>query len=206
MPSVTEILDYLTEPELVRWIENNSKAKRKSIRDEALRVGTAVDLLVQQDIKEGGYLVPEGDLPIENCMVGWELFKKEHPEFVSSVIEMQIELKQGELVGHPDFVIENGIIDLKCSSGIRPKYWTQVAKYYDMRWTDKIIMENCGTIGIIRLEKMEKKEPKYEYILNNNREYINYEIEVFGAYYVAYLHAFKNREMIRQQLEEEKLQ
>ena len=51
MPSVTEVLDYLTPPELVNWMERTSKAKRKAIQDEALAIGTEVDRLVQMDIK-----------------------------------------------------------------------------------------------------------------------------------------------------------
>lgn len=194
---VTEILDYFTEPELVRWIENNSKSKRKAIQEEALRIGSAVDLLVQQDIKDGGYLVPEGDQAIVNCMKGWEKFKKDYPEFVSSVKEMQTELKDGEIIGHPDFIHENGITDLKCASGIRPKYWTQTAKYFQMKYGFR-----DGFLAILRLDK---KDPdgNYEYVKIDDFQFIMYEIKVFEAYYTAFNHAKQTREQLRKQLEEE---
>lgn len=204
MPSVTEVLGHLTEPELLRWIENNSKAKRKKITDLALRVGTDVDLLVQQDIKDDGYLAPEGDEPVENCLKAWELFKKDHPEFIPSVKEMQTELTHGEIVGHPDFINQGnrgwGITDLKCSKTIWPKYWTQVAQYAHLKLKagDKF----PAFIAILRLDKT---TGLYQYEVIDDPQYIGYEWRVFDAYLVAYEHAVKNREIIRQSLEEELL-
>ncbi len=201
MIHVTEVLDYLKEPELVKWIENNSKAKRKAVSDEALRIGTFVDLLVQEDISSGGYLVPEGDTPIENCMRGWEKFKKDYPLFVESVKEMQTELKDGELIGHPDFFCEDGmrsgIVDLKCASGIRPRYWTQTAQYLRM-W------KKGNFIAVLRLEKT-AEEGLYEYKEISDLDYIKYEWSVFDAYLIAFHHNVNNRELIRKQLEEELL-
>ena len=208
MPSVTEILDYLTDKELLKWIENNSKAKRKNITDSAIRVGKEVDLLVQQDIKEGGYLVPEGNEPITNCLKAWELFKKENPQFVSSVKSMQTELRKGELVGHPDFIIEDayrfGVIDLKCSRAIMPRHWTQTAKYLDLvkSYATKRSPTCKEFIGILRLDKT---TGLYEYKEMRDPDDIAYEVYVFDAYYTTYQHNFNNREIIRQQLEEELL-
>lgn len=180
------------------WIENNSKAKRKAIRDEAFRIGTAVDLLVQEDIRDGGYLVPEGDFPIETCCKAWELFKKDYPDFVTGVKEMQSELVEGEIIGHPDFILENGIVDLKCATSIRPNYWTQTAKYFRMKFG----RVNSGMIGVLKLDKV---TGLYEYKTIDDIEYINYENDVFNAYHTAFNHAQRNREVLRQQLEEELL-
>ena len=198
MPRVTEVLDHLMEPELFKWHIRLGKAACKKISDEALRVGSAVDALVQQDIKEGGYLVPEGDQSIENCMRAWELFKKDYPLFVDSVKEMQTEVKQGDVVGHPDFIHVDGITDLKCSSGIRPKYWTQTAQYGHMKFK----VSDFNFIAILRLDKV---TGLYEYRKIEDWDYIFYEIGVFNAYLTAFQHASKNREMLRQQLENEVL-
>jgi len=204
MPRVTEVLDYLTEPELLNWFKNNSKAKCQKISEAAMCVGTIVDQLVQDDINDGGYLVPEGDEPVMNCMKAWEKFKKDRPWFVPSIIKegMQMELEQGGLIGHPDFPILQadriGIVDLKCSASIRPRYWTQAAKYLDM-YKARIL---SGFIGILRLDKT---TGEYEYKEMTDSSDITYEVKVFDAYLVAFHHNVKNREIIRQQLEEELL-
>lgn len=209
MPRVTEVLGYHTPPELINWIEKNSKKKREAIRDEAFRVGSAVDALVQQDIKDGGYLSPEGDSPIENCLAGWEAFKKEHPLFVDTVdaSQMQRDLKVGNLTGHPDFVIRRGstwgVMDLKCASGIRPTYFTQCAAYTDMIKTLDGL-DSPSFIGVVRLDK--KDAGRFEYVEITDKDYIAYEVEVFKAYLTAFNHSMFTKETLRQQLENETLE
>lgn len=204
MPRVTEVIDYLMEPELFNWHIRMGKTACKKIGDEAKRIGTAVDELVQQDIREGGYLVPEGDSPIENCMLGWEKFKKDYPKFVPSIKFMQKEVREGELVGHPDFISDEihrwGITDLKCSSGIRPRYLTQTSKYLDMERK----MENRGE-GFIAILRLEKAAPQgfYEYKEITDQEIIQYEIKVFEAYLTAFKHNENVREIMRAMLEKE---
>ena len=206
MPRVTEVLDYLTEPELLRWMLRIGKKKREAISEAVLATGTEVDLLVQQDIKEGGYLLNcDGSGPAAMCMKAWELFKKEHNTLVAGIIkeDMQIELNKDEVIGHPDLpIIESGrvgIIDIKCASSIRPRNWTQVAKYLDMYTADPEVRR---FIGILRLDKI---TGLYEYKEIIDEEYIQYELRIFDAYLTAYNHNVKNREQIRQQLEEDLL-
>lgn len=199
MTRVSEVLDYLTEPELLKWFRNNSKAKVEAIGKEALRVGNIVDQLVQDDIRNNGYLLVGEEPQIRSCMMAWELFKKEHPKFVGSIRSMQDELIRGDIVGHPDFIMEDGIIDLKTSKSIQPRHWTQTAKYLHLKWGEDI---KNKFIGVLRLDK---ESGLYEFKMINVEDYIRYEISVFEAYWVAYQHNVKNREQIRGQLEEELL-
>ena len=195
MPRVTEVLDYSMEPELFNWHIRLGKAACKKIGDEAKRVGTLVDSLIQQDIRDGGYLAPEGDEPVTNCLRAWELFKTAYPEFVPSVVGMQDEVKLDDLVGHPDFIHADGITDLKCSSGIRPRYWTQTAQYLKM-------LGRGEWIAVLRLDKV---TGIYEYKKITDVEYIRYEWKVFDAYLTGFNHNQINREKIRQILELELL-
>jgi hypothetical protein len=205
MPRVTDVLDYLKEPELVNWMIKNTAAKRKAIQDEAFRVGTLVDELVRQDILEGGYLMPETDSSALSCMTAWEAFKKEHPEFIGSVIETQTNLedKENDITGHPDFVIRRtndwGIVDLKTSSGIRPVYWTQTAQYSEM-WRKMKDTHVPRFIGVLRLDK---KEATWEYKEIADETVIRYEVEIFRSMLLLYRHGESVRETMRQLLEKE---
>ena len=196
MVSVTTILDYLTDKQLLGWIENNSKAKRKAISEEALRIGTEVDLLVQQDIKEGGYLLPEGDSKVESCMMAWEKYKEAHPSFMKSIISIQNELIMGDIVGHPDIIVERdgcyGIVDIKTSRSIYPRYWVQTAQYSEMFGK---------TPRFITVLLLDKETGLWNYQEIRDESAIQYEVSVFNAYYEVYKHSFNNREIIRQQLE-----
>ena len=206
MIRVTTCLDYFTEPELLKWIENNSKAKRKAIQEEALRIGSIVDLLIQLDIKQNDQPKPiildNDKVKVENCMRAWETFKMDYPSFVPGVMEMQTELNNGEIMGHPDFIHINGITDLKCSSGIRPRYWTQVSEYFNLRFKNSHVWGN-GFIAVLRLDKV---SGLYEYRKIEDQSYIDYEISIFNAYHLAFNHNEINREIIRQQLEKEILE
>ena len=192
MHSVTEVLDYLVEPELVSWMERTSKAKRKQITDEAKKVGNIVNRLIDLELAGTPQDIPS-DTRIKNCMLGWESFKRDYPSFILSVTTTQEEISDGEIVGHPDFTHLNGITDLKCAKSIWPKHWTQTAKYYRMKHG-----QNDGFIAILRLDK---ETGNYEYKKFEDQEYIDYEIEVFDAYFTAFRHAMTNREAIRQYLE-----
>lgn len=209
MPSVTEVIDYLKEPELVGWIEGNSKAKRKAITDESLRVGKEVDLLVQQDIKEGGYLVPEGNTQIMNCMNAWELWKKEYPEVFAGIVkeDMQRELSMvmddGEIVvGHPDLPIRLsnswGILDVKSSKSVWPNNYTQAATYTEMM----MIEDNLTLPRFIGILHLKKETGLFAYTIIKDEEYIKYEVSVFKARYLSFNHAKRNREKLRICLED----
>jgi len=207
MPRVTDVLEYIKEPELVKWMLKTPAKKRDAIRDEAFRVGTLVDELVRQDIGEGGYLMPEGDEAAANCMRAWEDFKRAYPLFVPQVKEMQVLLedKENEVTGHPDFVVERdgewGVIDLKTSSGIRPTYWTQTAEYSEMvRKRDERTQSRF--IGVLRLDK---KEGTWEYKEIADETVIRYEVEIFRSMLMLYRHGESVREVLRKQLEDELL-
>ena len=193
MISVTTILDYLTEPELLAWFIRTGKAGCKKIQDESLRVGKAVDSLIQQDIKKQGYVVPNSDLAIGNCMMAWEKFKLAYPSYVGSIVSIQQEINDGEIVGHPDILTADEVSDVKTSRAIQPRHWTQTAKYASMAKRSRI--------AIIRLDK-ETAEFEYKW---QGQEVIDYELTVFNAYLVAYKHNTIIREIIRKQLELEVL-
>ena len=211
MLSVTTILDYFTEPELLAWYLKNGKAKCEQIGNEAKKIGNRTDTLIQVNLKELAYTMPAvnpdpTDVSVSNCLAGWEAFKFDHPEFCPSVVSCQIELQVGELVGHPDFELQQkrgwGIVDLKTSKQIQPKHWTQVVQY---AWMQQQIRgcEKAAFVGILRLDKNEAGAYQYQEL--TSLEDFVYENKVFEAYLTAYQHAQKVRERVRAILEQEVL-
>lgn len=196
MYTVTQVLDYLTEPQLVAWIERTSKAKRKAITDEAKEIGNAVNRFIDLELVGTPQAHPT-DKRILNCLIGWERFKKDYPSFVPSIISTQEEVIEDNIIGHPDFTHLSGITDLKCAKSIWPKHWTQTAKYYRMKHGSRL-----GFIAILRLDK---ETGNYEYIKLEDSNYIDYEVNVFNAYLIAFEHAMTNREAVRQYLEDLKV-
>ena len=205
MISVTECLNYFTEPELLAWMLREGKVKCEKISTVAKQIGSTVDALIQADVK--GIVLEPSPVPysteVMNCLQAWQRFKEDHPLFVSTITGVQTELTDGEIVGHPDLEITEkerwGIVDIKTSKAIQPKHLTQVAAYFHL--SKRNLFTPQAFVGIIRLDKL---TGHYEYTEIVGED-IQYEIEVFQAYLTAYQHGQRIREVLRQQLETEVL-
>lgn len=205
MPSVTEVLDYSIPPQLANWFKNNSKKKCEEIGTETARIGSLVDSLIQQDIREGGYVPPEEDQQALNCLAGWEKLKKEHPEFVPSVKRMQFELKVGDIIGHPDYDCEEekgwGVTDLKCTSGIRFKNYIQTAKYSRMIMD----LEGRNFPSFLRIIRLQRDSSAYEWSEIRDKNMIRYCMDLFESYYDVFKSERIMSEFFRCQLEDQLL-
>lgn len=215
MTHVTEVLDYLTEPELLNWMLRTSKAKREASSNEALAIGKEVDKLIQTDLfptlltTSPPTLAAPLAAKVDSCMKAWAEFKAVYPDIVAGIKSVQDELAHGGIVGHPDLFYEDdnrwGIIDVKTSQTMYPRYWTQTAKYTDLKrmsfHTDHYIRKP-RFIGVLRLDK---ESGRFHYASIEVEAAIQYEVSVFEAYRVAYAHNYKLREIIRSQLELEVL-
>ena len=210
MIHVTEVLEYCPEPELVAWQLSVGKAKVEKIGTEAKRIGSLVDRWIQQELLgELPGALAENEVESRNCLVGWQQFKQDFSELIASVVGIQRELVTGDLVGHPDIEIQQGerwgFLDVKCAGAIRPKYWTQTAKYTEMaRRMAGTSLPPCF-LGILRLDKRSDLLKNYEYVEWNDLEKIQYEVEMFDHYLAIYRHGQQVQEWRRQALEREVL-
>lgn len=209
MDRVTGVIDYFIPEELANWMRNNSKAKQEKILAEATECGTKVDELVQEDIRDGGYVPPEDDERITACLKHWEQLKKDKPWFVGTVKHMQTELvdKENEVMGHPDFICDEskdwtdwGISDLKCTGGIRMKNFVQVGKYASM-WMKDNNLPFPSFLRVIRLPR--KEEEGYEWVEIREPEMIQYCMRTFDRYLEIYRFDKTMREYFRKKLEGE---
>ena len=233
MIHVTEVLDSLTEKELLGWMLREGKATCEKISQEALRVGTLVDLLVQADVK--GTPPPvylPTDTPVVNSLQAWQRFKEDHPMFLSTVTGIQTELTDGEVVGHPDLEITEPstrqFSDVPLSDHIEMRTGG-ITTYTPGRWgivdikTSKAIMPKHWTQvakyadltgrpilsstppAFIAILRLDKLTGLYEYKEITDLSTIHYEIGVFDAYLTAYQHGQRIREVMRQLAETETL-
>lgn len=205
MQSVTEVIDYSCPPQLANWYKNNSKKKCEETGAETARIGQAVDSLIQQDIKEGGYLTPEDDQGVLNCLAGWEKLKKVHPGFVPSVKDMQCEIKAFGVIGHPDFVCEEatgwGITDLKCTNSIRDKNWIQIATYARII----MVMQGKGYPSFLRVIRLVRETGEFEWLEVRDLKIIKKMMVMFDGFLEVYQSGKVIAEFFRNQLEDQLL-
>lgn len=193
---VTEVLDYFAEPYLVKWKLKNKDWE--TVGKEALRVGSLVDKMVQDSINGQGYEVV-GGTPEANCMQAWQKFIAEKPEVFERLKmfkgNMQRELVLGELVGHPDFILDDEIIDLKTSKSVSKSHWMQTSQYALMAG---------GGIKKISVLRVDKLTGEYEY-RTLEEPFITFWQRKFQCRYEAFKEDAEFAEMMRVKLEEEKL-
>lgn len=181
--SVTQLIELYPEKELVEWQMRDPK-KAKQVSEEALRIGKAVDELVQRQYRQQPIDVPANDPPVIQAWENWQVFLSEYPTFLSYTSGIQEELTFDSYVGHPDFrrklanQQQRGIDDLKCASQIRPSHFVQLGGY---AWLE---MAGLGLpmpdwLGIIRLNK---DRPGYEYLQLNKPEQIQTAIDAWLHY------------------------
>ena len=149
--SVTEVLDAFIPKGLLAWYLKTGAKEAKRLSTVALKIGSRVDELICQDVKEGKYKLSTKDpIEVKNCMEAWESFKKDYQPVVK---ECQFEVSEqvSKVVGHVDLLTDNTLIDVKCASSIKANYWIQVSAYYSMLPQDKF--NQMGTPAILRLDK-----------------------------------------------------
>ena len=205
---VSQVLDYFSEPYLVKWKLGNKDWQKVS--EEALRVGTLVDKMVQDSINGVGYEVV-GGTPEAKAMDAWQKFREDRPDVIERMAKhksnMQRELVLGDLVGHPDFILDNEVIDLKTSKQVSKSHWMQTAQYYHManlqtRGTgcDDISMIGAK-ISILRLDKL---TGEYEY-KTLEEPFISFWQRKFQARYEAFCEDSEWAEIERKRLSKEVL-
>lgn len=214
MPRVSEILDHFCEPYLVAW-----KLKTKDwqkVSQDALTLGTAMDTWVQGSINEDVELMKSVIVPIHlkdqfmACESAWTKFKAERPDVFNRLRQfkhnMQRELTLGDLVGHPDFILDDEVIDLKTSKQVSKSHWMQTAQYATMvNWGQPLSGEYAYSpikrISILRLDK-ESGEYQFQTL---EEPFISFWQRKFQARYEAFCEDKEFSEMMRVKLEEEKL-
>lgn len=205
MIRVTQVLEYFPEPKLVEWQLRVGKAQADRVGEEARRIGTLVDSIIQMDLRRGALEIPANEPEVESALVAWMKWRALNEPVIRAVKHVQLELIQGEIVGHPDIVVEDeptrsfGIIDVKAASMIRPNNWTQVAKYGAM-YAELHRPGWSWWTGIIRLDK-ERKD--YEWMQMRDENMLDYEVDVFEAKLLAMQHEQRVKDWMREQKEEE---
>lgn len=201
-------MDYFAEPYLVSW-----KLKTKDwqkVSQESLDIGTVIDGLVQLDINQDNIAGPATDNEkLKNCWRAWLKFRRERPDVYERLVKykanMQRELILGDLVGHPDFILDDEVIDLKTSKQVSKSHWMQTAQYANM-WNETMGFYDplVGKIKKISVLRVCKLTGEYEY-RTLEEPFVSFWQRKFQARLECYMEEKEFAEMMRVKLEEEKL-
>ena len=209
MISVTQVLEEFPNKQLVEWMLRDPK-KAKQVGDEAKRIGSATDWFIQQEFKpvlpldQATPLTPIEQEAVKNCLQAWQTFKQQRPDLIAAVTGIQTELTDGEIVGHPDLIVQTperfGIIDVKTSKAIQPTHWVQVAAYLSLHAPLPVM--TSVFLGVLRLDK-QTGQPEYRELFDPLE--LARLAEVWRAYRTLAQHQEQHRELMRGMREQEAL-
>ena len=156
MLRVTEVLDYFATPWLVAWKVKVGAKEANRISKAAMKIGTRVD----EYIKANPYLPKlskkdEVDL-LNPILAYYKWFNVYKPTSIVPQARIVGMLEEVEVSGEPDLLVDDVLVDLKCSSRISPVYWIQVNVYAYLAQRHKV--------AILRLDKV---TGAYEYVIKD---------------------------------------
>ena len=197
---ITQVLDYFIEPGLVEWKMRVGKKESNLISKRAMAIGTRVDEI----IKTGGLYKwnSKDSKEVENCVVAFCKWKEIYePKSITPCTRLYATINGVDVTGEPDLMVDDVLVDLKCSSKINLKYWVQVNMYrYLELYAPKIVTVNSSgvlanttvttntdyynsptqKVGILRLDKV---TASYEYVVQDyNSKFVDAWIGMMGAY------------------------
>lgn len=128
---VSAILDTYQPPELIEWKLKCGKKEAKRISTVATKIGTNVDAWIRADI-EGKKYPKLNSIEAENCVKAYQKWKEDYQIDVSKLRSgTRLFNEETKICGEPDILFpdEKLVIDIKCSSAIRPTYYLQTEWY-----------------------------------------------------------------------------
>lgn len=129
---VTRVLDYFLDPGLMETERGLGLDELKKRGRAACKIGDRVDELCREDWENNKYRLKKTDgFDVTSCMRAWECWKRDYPEDFKAIREAQTKvwIEEWGVAGKRDFVQTDGILDIKTSKEIYPRYWIQVTVY-----------------------------------------------------------------------------
>lgn len=153
---VTSILDTYQAPELIDWKIRVGKKEAKRISTVATKIGTNVDEYVKAKIT--GAKVPKlKSVEAENCVKAWESWVNDYGIKLGSLrCGVRLFNEETKVCGEPDILMDNEVLDIKCSSEIRQAYWIQTNWYAkELRFGYRSVLRLDKNLGIYEYERKE---------------------------------------------------
>ena len=158
---VSAILDVYQDPGLVDWKIRVGKKESKRVSKVATDIGENVDSYIKAEIQ--GLKLPKlKTQEAENCVRAWEKWKEDY-QFVLASFEIGERLfcEETKVTGEPDILIPSWkeVVDIKCSSSIRPTYWIQTEWYASqLKYGSRAILRLDKNLGVYEYEKRDRSE------------------------------------------------
>ena len=152
---ITEVLSYFHEPWYVKWVHKVGLTEANKITKASMKVGSRVDLI----IKNPTMLDKKESTEVTNCLFAYKKWLDVYkPKSITPCARLFATIEGHEVTGEPDIMVDDVLVDIKCSSKISLSYWIQVNMY---RFLQGNLVDK---VGILRLDKVTSS---YEYVVKD---------------------------------------
>jgi hypothetical protein len=153
---VSAILDTYQAPDLIDWKIRTGKKEARRISTIATRIGSNVDEYIKAEIL-GAKLPKLKSTEAENCVKAWKKWKEDYGIKVKDLaVGKRLFDEEIRICGEPDILMNDEVLDIKCSSAIRQNYWIQTQVYADMLgFRSRSILRLDKNLGCYSYEKKE---------------------------------------------------
>ena len=163
---VTQVLDYFKEPWYTDWVVKVGRREANRISKQALKTGALVDTIIKASPKEENQHLPEYKKishEASQCLKAyWKWVEVYKPESITPCERLNTTIEGVEVTGEPDIMVDDIIVDIKCSNRIDIRHWIQVNMYKYLWKVEPVFKDKreLGKVGILRLDKV---SGSYEY-------------------------------------------
>lgn len=151
---VSAILDTYQAPDLIDWKIRTGKKESRRISTVATKIGTNVDEYIKAEIL-GGKLPKLKSPEAENCVRAWKKWLEDYGIKIESLkCGVRFFNEEKKITGEPDIIMPDEVLDIKCSSSIRPNYWLQTQVYAEQLGLEyRSILKLSKTLGVYEYER-----------------------------------------------------
>ena len=123
---VTQVLNYFKEQWFVDWFHDTGRREANRVSKEALKIGTRVDEL----IKANSTPTTKDKAEVHSCIAAYNKWKAVYqPKSVTPCNRLFGTVDNHQITGEPDIMVDDVLVDIKCSNKIALSYWLQVNMY-----------------------------------------------------------------------------
>lgn len=154
--SVTTVLDYFATPWLVDWKLRVGKKEAGRISREAMKIGSRIDEIIKSG-KVKSFSKEKDE--VKNCIRAYDKWHEVYqPKSITPCTRLFATIDGIEVTGEPDLMVDDVLVDIKCSSKISLNYWLQVNMYRRLQGN------SMDKVAVLRLDKV---TASYEYVVKD---------------------------------------
>lgn len=167
MIRVTEPLNYFKEPWYIDWVHKVGRTEANKKAKASMKIGSRVDEIIK-NAPQDTYIFESSDKKshfeeVRNCLNAYYKWREVYkPKSITPCSRLNATIEGVEVTGEPDLMVDDVLVDIKCSARISPSYWVQVCMYNFLKNRDDI--SSFQKVAILRLDKV---TASYEYVVKD---------------------------------------